>query len=232
MTWTAHSTYLTRKLNAYFRASAEPTNFYTILLKRDASVLNITSLLREFVALEVIPAGNNYSRKPYAPATTAVWDAAQLRAELPKVVQSYAATGGNIEFDTVALLSNCAASASTPATVASTTTLTVTAHAFTTGDPFIVTVDAGGSLPTGLVANTTYYATVSNANTITVYTDAGMTAQVTNLAGGSNFRVRYTKGNIELFDLDVGSVTIPDGGTHNFEIYVNEGGNGVNVNTL
>ncbi|WP_328683131.1 hypothetical protein [Streptomyces sp. NBC_00343] len=67
----------------------------------------------------------------------------------------------------------------------STDQITVTAHGLPTSPGWAVVFTTTGTLPTGLVAATTYYAKRIDANTLEVYTDAALTSKVDLTAQGS-----------------------------------------------
>ena len=77
--------------------------------------------------------------------------------------------------------------------------ITITGHAFTTGNCVILRQGASGVLPTGLNYNSTYYVNVIDANNFALYSTAALTTKITFTAGTPS-GTSYVSNTIQLLD--------------------------------
>ena len=228
MAWTPSRDMMGRVLGAYLNGETppDPSKFYLILT--NASTFGDNSTIADVVQQELVQQFG-YSRQQYNPPIGA-YDAAQYRYEIPGVTMLFTASGGAMQFDGVALISNANPTANKVFTPnAATNRLTVATHGLSNGDRVVPSADSAAALPGGMIS-TAYYSKIIDADIIELYTEASLTNIVDFSDNGSGtLRLRYAQGNFELYEI-LGTSTIPDGASQNIIVYINLAGAGVDVN--
>lgn len=193
-------------LSQYWRS----TNFYFVLCN---GVWNpATATITEVIASEV-DSNFGYLRQllSFSNGTFAgnVYQEGQ-------VTVSITANGGSITFNCYAIIESGSPRSNLPVTVAGNTFTTATPHLLIQDEAIVF---SGDTLPTGIAAQTLYYATNISGNSFQVAASPGGSAIALSSAG-FNVRLRYAKGSLAGFLMDTGGtqVTIPAGATRSFPI--------------
>ncbi|QSJ14605.1 hypothetical protein JYQ62_22155 [Nostoc sp. UHCC 0702] len=178
----------------------------------NTAVLTVSSTLESFLAAELIP-GNGYSRQQVAIPSDGAFNITNKRHEMPTISPSWTASGGALQFQTVFLMADGDATASSivSSVNTSTDTLTINAHGYSNGQKLTFSADSGGSLPTGITAATIYQVTNVATNTFQLQPNGGgSTIDITG-AGSGTIRARSANGVIIAYGVDSNPVTLADG---------------------
>lgn len=204
------------------------------ILTNSSSFTDSSSLLS--VISQEVSETNGYSRPTYNPSTGS-YDSGQTRYEMPTTTISFTASGGSIQFDRIAFIGTSKSYANRAVSNINTGSSRLefaAAHPFSNGDKVTVTADAGGTVPSALLSGgnptTLYVVGSSNANPYYIQLASTVGGSAISFTGGTNtIRVRSIDG-VMGFYCTIGSTTIADGQTYNFNTAFNVGGNGVDVN--
>lgn len=128
------------------------------------------------------------------------------------------ASGGTLGYQGYFVLYNAAPTSSVVANAVNSSTnevTTATAHNLLTGDPCMLTFDAGGSQPPGSVGTTIYFARAVSTTVATLHTTAaGAAANTGKVAvtgiGTGTIRLRHARGVVRGFDNTLTPTTLAD----------------------
>lgn len=180
-------------------------------------VTNGLTMTRTMSKAEIISAEllntNGYQRRPYVTGSggsAGTWDAAQLRYEANTVSQSVTVTASEQWSGLVFWADSAADSAARSFTTANvnitTDRITLTAHGISSASEVVVT--STGTRPGGLAANTLYFVQVIDANTISLHSNAALSAivDITSVGTGTH-HLRLAGGRVVGFrNFSVGTI--------------------------
>lgn len=221
-TWKHFRDWLTYTYDLIYRkatsgvAAPDETKFYGVLTT--GLTLTETQNIATVVSAEVN--GNGYARQQITYPDTRAYDATDDRIESDFAQFTYSASGGDISWSGVAVIADATSWHRKTVSSINTTTnqLTVTAHGLSNGDA--VAFKSTGAYPAPLAANTRYYASVIDANTITLYIDAALSSLVDLTNNGSGtFTLHNASGRIVCFANESAQL-ISDGTGQDLKIFV------------
>ncbi|MEC4804751.1 MAG: hypothetical protein SAJ12_03835 [Jaaginema sp. PMC 1079.18] len=195
----------------------DPTKFRLILCT-DA-VWTAEASITDILLTEI----NNeygYGRDNYAVAEADItYDATRKTATVPIQSWDLTASGASIQWDGIAMIANAHPNAPTllESVDPATDTLTLTGHGLANGDRVMLTVDAGGALPTGVDGTVLYYAVNTSADTFQVSPSEGGSPMAFSDTGAGDLRLRYGSGELVAGFRADSIKTIPDGATHTLQ---------------
>lgn len=173
--------------------------------------------IETWLQYEVLPVSNGYSRFYSGALPAGVYSATSGSNEQPALDVEFSATGGSITYTHILLLLNSYTTGSYTSglgpssligTVSLSTGVDLTANELTLdsnhddvsdGDACTVTLDQGGTIPTGLTAGTLYYIDETGVDKITLHTAtpvaSGNIVDITTTGVGT-LRVRRCRGSV------------------------------------
>jgi hypothetical protein len=209
-----HNDWITRKGEILYRGATPPDadKFYFCLT--DSSLLNRSSSLADFISAE-LPVELGYQRKKIKWEDPGVFSNSNKRYELPRQEAEFVADGGSLQSQIAFLLADAHARAaetigSSNVTAGGANLFTVSGgHLLSTGDKFMLTPDAGSTLPDPLEEGTVYTAIGASSTNFQPSID-GLTAVTLSNVGSGTFRVKYASGSVVLLFIDEDPIITPD----------------------
>lgn len=230
----------TREATAYANTTTISTGTKRIILTNGGSFTK-TSTILDFIVAELLQQ-YGYTRQTYAP-TVGTYDAGNYRQPLNAVDLSYPASGGDIVYTGLAILSNGSATANRSVSSADATANKLnfdlaTAHGLAANDKVVVTARSGGTVPAELL---------NSGNPQILYvkspvdTGSERSIQLSLTPGGAAIDfsaatlpidVRYANGNIDYWEpFDGSTVTIAANDIRTIRVRLNFGNGDSYVNS-
>lgn len=179
---------------------------------------------------ELLTGTNGYGRWHSGTLPVGAYSAANTRNEQPALSAQFSASGGALVYThVVTMVDTYVPNTESPpfdgglhgtVTLSSTTVavatdiITSTAHNLVDNQAVVLSIDSGGTMPTGLTAGTLYYVDEIDANTFTLHTAtpvaSGNIVDIT-ATGSGTLRVRRAVGSIYKVVSESNQVTLSDG---------------------
>ena len=186
---------------------------------------------------ELVTGVNGYARWHSGALSAGSYSASNTRYEQAALSAQFDASGGALVYThIVTMMDTYVPNTESPpfdgglhgsVTLSSTTVdvatdiVTSTAHNLADGQAVVLSIDSGGTMPTGLTAGTLYYVEEIDADTFTLHTTtpvaAGNIVDIT-ATGSGTLRVRRAVGSIYKIVTESSSVTLSDGQTIGYTI--------------
>ena len=149
--------------------------------------------IEQVVASEILPE-NGYARGNAAPVLDAENDT-QNRGTRTFQSVTITASANSISYSGYAIIADAIADSSQVCTATSANNrITSTGHGLATGDRVMITADSGATMPSGLDAQTAYYASVFGADAFSLLDAPGGSVVTFNSDGSGTLRLRYAAG--------------------------------------
>ncbi len=144
--------------------------------------------------------------------------------ELPAIRASFTASSGTLTWQSAFVIlggSDISAKSFVTADVNPTAdTITLAAHGLVNGDRLMFSGDA---LPGGISAGVRYYVRAVSVNSVSLYTDAGLTALVNISSSGSGtMQARYASGTIAAIITESPAIALEPNQSYNYEVVLVE----------
>lgn len=146
---------------------------------------------------------------------------------MPVIPSMFTATTGALTWVTMFVirggLSTAAFSFATSAVDVANNRLTITNHGMGNGHRVMLAAGSGGTLPGGTNATTMYWVQAVDTNTISLHTNAALTAvvDITSVGTGNNF-LKSTTGNLAATTIETPPITLVQGQSYTYQIVIRE----------
>lgn len=187
------------------------SKYYLCLLS--GSSFSRTSTMVDLIGAELPNANGSVRKQITYTAGAGAYNNTTQRYELG-LKQALWTASADFTFRTVLLLANAAIRSADSFALAGFNTgtgvVTVASHLLVNGDSFLITPDAGSTLPSGLSATTLYKAVSVSGNDFRVSTD-GTTPISLGTGGSGTFKLRYANGTPVMLSINDSDVLVQSG---------------------